>query len=285
MSGTRWPAPAKINLFLHVTGRRENGYHNLQTAFQFLDVRDQLDFRFRDDEQIIRHGNYLGVDNGDDLVVRAAHLLRAHCQADFGVDIHVDKHLPMGGGLGGGSSNAATTLVALNALLGLDLPVEEVAALGLQLGADVPVFVHGHAAFAEGVGEVLTPITPAEKWYLVVVPEQHVSTAEIFNDRDLTRNTTAITIRDFLTGVGHNDCEEVVCRRYPEIAGIMDWLATRYNARMTGTGACVYASFDYGEQAREAAKSLPAAWRHFIARGLNYSPLQQRLARETESGN
>ena len=277
MSQSSWPAPAKINLFLHVTGRRPDGYHDLQTAFQFLDAADQLDFEIREDDRILRRGNYEGVDNEDDLVVRAARLLREHSKQEFGVTITVDKHLPMGGGLGGGSSNAAITLVALNALLGLGFSQVELAQLGLQLGADVPVFVHGHAAWAEGVGELLTPITPPEKWYLVVVPAVHVSTAEIFNHGDLTRNTAAITIRDFLGGAGRNDCENVVTGLYPEIAEIIDWLTKRYNARMTGTGACVYASFDYGEEAGEAATTLPENWRSFVARGLNYSPLQARL--------
>ena len=281
MSQSSWPAPAKINLFLHVTGRRANGYHDLQTAFQFLDAADQLDFEIREDDQILRQGNYQGVANEDDLVVRAARLLRQHCDRDFGVNISVDKHLPMGGGLGGGSSNAATTLVALNALLELGLSQERLAQLGLQLGADVPIFVHGHAAWAEGVGELLTPITPPEKWYLVVVPDIHVSTAEIFNHSDLTRNTATITIRDFLGGAGQNDCEKVVTGLYPEIAEIIDWLTKRYNARMTGTGACVYASFDYGEEAGEAATTLPEKWRSFVARGLNYSPLQARLEKHS----
>ena len=280
MSQASWPAPAKLNLFLHVLGRREDGYHELQTAFQFLEFSDELDFALRDDNEIVRYADYDNVPAQSDLVVCAANMLRELTNTPFGVDIHVDKRLPMGGGLGGGSSNAATTLVALNSIIGLNLSVDELADIGLKLGADVPVFVRCHAAWAEGVGELLTPISPREDWYMVVVPDCQVETAEIFDSADLTRNTPAITIRDFLAGAGHNDFEKVVRLRYPEIAEVLDWLDKRYETRMTGTGACVFARFSTQEQANEAARNLPESWQNIVAQGLNSSPLTQRLGLE-----
>ncbi len=280
MSQASWPAPAKLNLFLHVLGRREDGYHELQTAFQFLDFCDELEFSLRNDNEIVRYANYDNVPAQSDLVVRAACMLRERTNTPFGVDIRVDKRLPMGGGLGGGSSNAATTLVALNSIIGLNLSVDELADIGLKLGADVPVFVRCHAAWAEGVGELLTPISPREDWYMVVVPDCQVETAEIFDSADLTRNTPAITIRDFLAGAGHNDFEKVVRLRYPEIAEVLDWLDKRYETRMTGTGACVFARFTTQEQANEAARNLPESWQSIVAQGLNSSPLAQRLGLE-----
>ena len=280
MSQASWPAPAKLNLFLHVLGRREDGYHELQTAFQFLEFSDELDFALRDDNEIVRYADYDNVPAQSDLVVCAANMLRELTNTPFGVDIHVDKRLPMGGGLGGGSSNAATTLVALNSIIGLNLSVDELADIGLKLGADVPVFVRCHAAWAEGVGELLTPISPREDWYMVVVPDCQVETAEIFDSADLTRNTPAITIRDFLAGAGHNDFEKVVRLRYPEIAEVLDWLDRRYETRMTGTGACVFARFTTQEQANEAARNLPESWQRIVAQGLNSSPLAQRLGLE-----
>ncbi|NKB36219.1 MAG: 4-(cytidine 5'-diphospho)-2-C-methyl-D-erythritol kinase [Gammaproteobacteria bacterium] len=275
-----WPAPAKLNLFLHITGRRADGYHELQTAFQFLDYSDALQFRPRSDKKITRQANYENVAEEADIIIRAASLLREHSKIPFGVDIHINKRLPMGGGLGGGSSNAATTLVALNCIFELGLKQNELSDLGLQLGADVPVFVGAQAAWAEGVGEQLTPISPAEDWFLVVVPDSPVSTAEIFGAADLTRNTAAITIRDFLAGAGHNDCENVVRQHYPEVREVLDWLSRKYETRMTGTGACVFARFDSEDKAGEAAKGLPQDWRHFVAQGLNRSPLAQRLEQE-----
>lgn len=280
MSQASWPAPAKLNLFLHVLGRRQDGYHELQTAFQFLDFSDELEFALRDDNEIVRYTNYDNVPAQSDLVVRAASMLQEHTNTPFGVDIRVNKRLPLGGGLGGGSSNAATTLVALNSIIGLNLSVDEVADIGLKLGADVPVFVRCHAAWAEGVGELLTPISPREDWYMVVVPDCQVETAEIFNSSDLTRNTPAITIRDFLAGAGHNDCENVVRLRYPEIAEVLDWTGQRYETKMTGTGACVFARFATQEGANEAAGNLPLSWQSFVARGLNSSPLAERLGLE-----
>ncbi len=280
MNEELWPAPAKINLFLHIVGRRDDGYHLLQTAFQFLDIADQLEFRLRDDGIVSRQASYDNVPEDDDLMVRAAKILQEHSKLPFGVDIRINKLLPMGGGLGGGSSDAATTLVALNSLLELDFSVDKLAQLGLSLGADVPVFVRCHAAWAEGVGEKLTDIEPRQDWYLVVVPPCQVATAEIFASADLTRNTPAITIRDFLAGAGQNDCEKVVRQHYPEVDEVFEIMARRYMTRMTGTGACIYASFTSKRLAENAAKSLPDSWQCFVTQGLNRSPLADRLSRE-----
>jgi len=275
-----WPAPAKLNLFLHVLGRREDGYHELQTAFQFLDICDELEFTRRADDEIVLVTDYDGVPAEQDLVLRAARMLRARAGAAPGVEIRVNKCLPLGGGLGGGSSDAATTLMALNRFWALELSLEELAGMGLRLGADVPVFVRGEAAWAEGVGEKLRPIRPPEDWYLVVVPRCRVVTADVFQATDLTRNTPAITIRDFLAGAGRNDCEKVVRQRYPAVAEALDWLGQRHGARLTGTGACVFSRFDSRARAAEAAAALPASWQHFLARGRNRSPLAERLAME-----
>ena len=268
-----WPAPAKLNLFLHITGRRDDGYHELQTVFQFLDHADRLYFGQREDGAIRRIGGPAGVAAADDLCVRAAGLLQAHAGITQGVDIYNEKILPAGGGLGGGSSDAATTLWALNRLWGLGLDTGELAGLGLQLGADVPVFLHGRASWAEGVGEILTPVSLPEPWFLVLNPSVSVSTAAVFSDAELTRDTPRMTIRDFLSGNGRNDCEAVVRRRYPEVAAALDWLNSYSPARMTGTGACVFAAFDAETDARATAARVPQEWTAFVARGLNRSPL------------
>jgi 4-diphosphocytidyl-2-C-methyl-D-erythritol kinase len=275
-----WPAPAKINLFLHILGRRDDGYHNLQTAFQFIDYSDALHFDVNDSGKINLQSNYSNVVQNDDLIMRAASMLQEHVGTKSGVDIIIEKKLPMGGGLGGGSSNAATTLVALNHLWGLKLSQDQLASLGLRLGADVPVFVAGKAAWAEGVGEHLQPIEVPEKWYLVVNPGVQVPTAEIFNTADLTRDTPPITIRDFLAGMGHNDCEVVVRNQHPEVSQVIDWMRKYSSAMMTGTGACVFSGFAQKEQARQLYAELPAKWSGFIAKGVNESPLLDRLAEE-----
>jgi 4-diphosphocytidyl-2-C-methyl-D-erythritol kinase len=277
MNNYGWPAPAKLNLFLHITGRREDGYHLLQTVFQFLDYGDTLHFTTRNDGEVHRVNSLPGVNEADDLTVRAARLLRDVSDYPKGVDIEVDKQLPMGGGLGGGSSDAATTLVALNQLWQLGYTMEQLAELGLQLGADVPVFIHGHAAWAEGVGEHLTPIEPPEPWYLVLIPEVSVSTAEIFAAPELTRDTPAIKIRDFLAGHGSNVCQAVVAKRYPAVAESLEWLSQYGMATMTGTGACVFAVFESRQQAAVILATLPEKWRGFVAKGLNQSPLLERL--------
>jgi 4-diphosphocytidyl-2-C-methyl-D-erythritol kinase len=268
-----WPAPAKLNLFLHVLGRRADGYHRLQTVFQFLDFGDELSFERRQDQQLLRVEGPADVPAEQDLVVRAAQALRAATGCTEGVAIRVRKRIPMGAGLGGGSSDAATTLVALNQLWGTDLSMEALAHLGLKLGADVPVFVRGVAAWAEGVGEELTPVTLPEPWYAVIAPDVHVPTAEIFSAPELVRDHHPIRFEDYLHGAGQNDCAPVTCTRYPAVAAALGWLSRAAPARMSGTGGAVFAAFAEERAARAALAGLPSAWRGFVARGLNQSPL------------
>jgi 4-diphosphocytidyl-2-C-methyl-D-erythritol kinase len=268
-----FPAPAKLNLFLHVVGRRPDGYHLLQTAFRFIDYGDELSIAVRADGDIRRITLLEGVPAELDLTVRAARALQRETGCRLGADIEIVKRLPMGGGLGGGSSDAATTLIALNRLWGAGLQRERLQQLALGLGADVPVFVFGRNAFAEGVGERLQALRLPPAWYLVLVPELAVSTAEIFSAAELTRNTNAITIAAFSVGQGHNDLEAVVCRRYPQVARHLEWLHRYGDARMTGSGACVFRAFGSEEQARRALQDLPADMRGFVARGLDRHPL------------
>jgi 4-diphosphocytidyl-2-C-methyl-D-erythritol kinase len=277
MNPVSWPAPAKINLFLHVIGRRSDGYHLLQTVFQFLDYGDALRFVRRDDGVIRLTRPLPGVAEAQDLTVRAAALLRRQADRSLGVDITVEKQLPMGAGLGGGSSDAATTLLVLNRLWNLNLPAERLAELAARLGADVPVFVHGRAAWAEGVGERLTPIDLPERWYVVVVPPCQVSTAEIFAAPELTRNAPPLTIPAFLSGAGGNACEAVVCRRYPEVGRALAWLNAHAPAKMSGTGAAVFAAFADRDRAQGVAAEVPTPWAAFVARSCNHSPLHERL--------
>ena len=274
---THWPAPAKLNLFLHITGRRADGYHLLQTVFQFVDFSDELHFTPRADGQIHRLSEVAGVPAEQDLVVRAARLLQQHTATSQGVDIELNKRLPMGGGLGGGSSDAATTLVALNRIWACGLDIEQLAGLGLQLGADVPVFIHGQAAWAEGVGEKLIPVELPEPWFVVLCPPVNVSTAKVFSDPQLIRDCPAITIRDFLAGVGGNVCEPLVRKGWPEVGAALRDLSHFAPARMTGTGACVFAAFEQEETARAAWQQLSGQWPGFVARGKNTSPLLQML--------
>ncbi|CAK0747937.1 4-(cytidine 5'-diphospho)-2-C-methyl-D-erythritol kinase [Gammaproteobacteria bacterium] len=269
-----WPAPAKLNLMLRITGRRSDGYHTLQTIFQFLDYGDTLHLRVREDGMVNRLTDLAGVAAEQDITVRAARLLQREAGTTLGIDIRLDKILPLGGGLGGGSSNAATVLVALNQQWGLNLSEDELAGLGLRLGADVPVFVRGRAAWGEGVGEQLTPIDLPEPWYLVVIPDCRVATGDIFSDPELTRDSLPITMRAFLAGDDRNDCERVVRYRYPAVAAALDWLGT--NARLTGTGACVYAPFTDAAAAEAVLERLPSEWHGFVARGRNRSPLTER---------
>lgn len=270
---TVWPAPAKLNLFLHITGRRADGYHELQTAFQFLDYGDSLEFEVTPSPELKLRDSIEGVSDDDNLILRAARLLQQHAGIDKGAVIAVTKRLPMGGGLGGGSSNAATTLVALNQIWQCGLKLPELAHLGLQLGADVPVFIVGEAAWAEGVGEQFTPISPAEPWFAVIKPDCHVSTAEIFSSVELTRDCEPITISRFLSGEGRNVCEDVVKKHYPAVAQALNWLAQYAAPRMTGTGACVFAEFDEQQQAQQVIQNLPSSWKGFVAKGINRSPL------------
>lgn len=270
-----WPAPAKLNLFLHITGRREDGYHLLQTVFQFLDFGDELVFTPREHGRIQRLTEIPGVPAEQDLVVRAAKLLKQQAGLDVGVDIEIDKRLPMGGGLGGGSSDAATALVALNRIWACGLTIEALAELGLQLGADVPVFIRGQAAWAEGVGEKLVPVDLPEPWYVVLIPPVNVSTAKVFSDPQLIRDCPAITIRDFLSGQGGNVCESLVRQGWPEVDAALSDLSEFALACMTGTGACVFAAFEREDEARSAWQQLSDKWSGFVARGKNTSPLRQ----------
>jgi 4-diphosphocytidyl-2-C-methyl-D-erythritol kinase len=282
MNSAPWPAPAKLNLFLHIVGRRPDGYHELQTCFQFVDLCDEIEIGVRADGRIRRVADMPGVPEDADLCVRAARLLQAAAGTRLGADIGVLKRIPMGGGLGGGSSDAATCLVALNELWQLRRPEDELAALGLKLGADVPVFVRGRAAWAEGVGERLTPLypplAPLEANYLILKPNIGVSTAEVFQDPELTRNSPPITIHGFLASGGQNDCLGVVRRRYPEVARALDWLSGFGSARLTGTGACVFLAVETMDRGREIMGKLPPGLDAFLARGLNDSPLLARLA-------
>ena len=273
MARTDWPAPAKLNLFLHVVGCRADGYHRLQTVFQFLDYGDTVTVEPRDDGAIRVHHRLDGLDPEQDLVVRAARRLKEATGHTGGADLTVTKRLPTGGGLGGGSSDAATTLVALNRLWGTGLDQAALAGIGLGLGADVPVFVHGRAAWAEEVGQALTPVELPEPWFLVVVPPVSVSTAAIFADPELNRDMAPITMEDFLAGRGGNALEAVVAAREPEVAEALEWLANFAPARMTGSGACVFAAFDQRREAEAVAARLPARWSGFVARGSNGSPL------------
>jgi 4-diphosphocytidyl-2-C-methyl-D-erythritol kinase len=277
-----WPAPAKLNLFLHIVGRRPDGYHELQTCFQFVDLCDEITVEVRGDGLIRRVVPLADVAEDADLCVRAARALQAAAACPLGADIGVLKRIPMGGGLGGGSSDAATCLVALNHLWKLHWSVDDLAALGLKLGADVPVFVRGRAAWAEGIGERLTPLfpplAPVEANYLILKPNIAVGTAGVFQDPELTRNSAPITIHGFLASGGRNDCLGVVRRRYPEVARALDWLSDFGPARLTGTGACVFLAVETMERGREILGKLPPAIEGFLARGLNDSPLLERLA-------
>lgn len=283
---TSWPAPAKLNLFLHITSQRPDGFHELQTVFQFLDYGDVLRFVPRADGQLCRVTEVPGVAAADDLIIRAAQLLQQETGCTQGVDIYIEKNLPMGGGLGGGSSDAATTLVALNQLWQLYLSEGRLAALGLQLGADVPVFVRGRAAWAEGVGEKLTPVTLPEPWFVVLVPSVHVSTGELFGDSELTRDARPIKIRDYLASLASggdergdvgNVFEPLVRRKYPEIdaalTDLQQFSVQGMPARLTGTGGCVFAAFADEAQARRAAEQLEGRWQTIVAAGCNRSPL------------
>ncbi len=279
------PAPAKLNLMLHITGRRADGYHELQTLFQFLDYGDELVLRPREDGQIRLLTELPGVDHDSNLIVRAARLLQRESGCALGADIQLTKRLPMGGGIGGGSSDAATTLLGLDHLWNTGLGEDRLAELGLSLGADVPVFVRGRAAFAEGVGERLQPVDLAEPWFLVIAPQVSVSTAEIFADPELTRNTPAITVRSLLAGGGHNDCQPVVEKRYPEVRNALSLLNKFVQARMTGTGACVFGSFPNEGEADKVRRQLPATLPSFVARGRNVSMLHRSLERMAQEAS
>lgn len=287
-----FPSPAKLNLFLHITGRREDGYHELQTLFQFLDYGDTVEISPNDSGKITLLTPIKGVKNQDNLIVKAAGALKSFAlneesfdsqkSINLGADIKINKILPMGGGLGGGSSNAATVILALNKLWNLDIPTDSLAEMGLTLGADVPVFIRGFAAFAEGVGEKLKPVQPPEHWYLVSKPDCHISTQQVFTDPDLIRNTPkifsdALDLSDVMQSY-HNDCETLVIKRYPEVANLLAWLIEYAPSQMTGTGACIFSRFDSEHEARQLQKTLPKGISSFVAKGLNQSNVFAALA-------
>jgi 4-diphosphocytidyl-2-C-methyl-D-erythritol kinase len=269
----RWPAPAKLNLMLHVLGRRADGYHLLQTVFQLIDLADTLTFAPRDDGAVRLAAPLPGVPEEADLTVRAARLLQAETGCAAGATIAVEKRIPLGGGLGGGSSDAATTLIALNELWGTGLARTELARLGLALGADVPFFLFGRNALGEGIGEVLTALVLPPAWYVVITPQVAVPTREIFNSAALTRNSKPLRITAFFAGLGRNDLEPVVRAKYPEVARAIDWLARRGTARMSGSGSSVFAVFEHEDEARTVAAKVPGEWRAWAVRGLDRHPL------------
>lgn len=276
---SEWPAPAKLNLFLHVTGRRHDGYHCLQTVFQLLDWGDRVRLRLRDDGGIHRIDPLPGVAPEDDLAVRAARALQAAAGASHGADIAIVKCIPLGGGLGGGSSDAATALVALNALWGCGLDQDALARIGLALGADVPVFVRGHSAWAEGIGERLTPLDLPERWYVVIDPGACVPTGSLFAAPELTRNAAHLTIPLFLSGaITANAFEPLVRKRFPVVAQALEWLGRHGDARLSGSGGCIFAVVGTREIACEVVAQCPPGMRGYIGRGVAESPLCGRLA-------
>jgi 4-diphosphocytidyl-2-C-methyl-D-erythritol kinase len=278
-----WPAPAKLNLFLHVVARRTDGYHDLQTVFQLIDLCDRIRIEATTDGAITRLAAPDGAapvtaDPAEDLAIRAACVLQEASGSAAGARIAVEKHIPVGGGLGGGSSDAATVLVALNVLWKLQFGDERLAQIGLALGADVPLFVRGHSAWGEGRGERLRAIRLPSRWFLVVHPRVAVSTREVFQTTELTRNSALITIPDFLASGGRNDCEAVVRARHPPVAAALDWLEQFAPARLTGTGSCIFASFESTAAAERVAALVPAEWTGYVARGLDVSPLRETLS-------
>lgn len=273
----KWPAPAKLNLMLRITGQRHDGYHLLQTVFQFIDLCDWITFHPVDDGVVRLKNPIIGVTESEELSVRAANLLKDETGCKQGVCIETEKNLPMGGGLGGGSSDAATTLVVLNKLWGLELPVRRLMELGVSLGADVPVFVFGYSSWGEGVGECLEKIDLDERWVVVIKPDCHVNTKEIFSAKELTRNSKSITIADFMTGQHQNDCLDVVCQRYQSVKNALSDLSEFSEARLTGTGACVFAQFDSENAALNAYNSLKEKWQIYLSKGINESPLVPKL--------
>lgn len=276
-------SPAKLNLFLHITGKRGDGYHNLQTLFQLLDYGDQIEFSENTSRNIEITPPIPGLPNEQNLIYQAAQILQQHSDCSLGAKIQLTKRLPMGGGLGGGSSNAATTLIGLNKLWQLNLPQKTLLDIGVKLGADVPVFLLGQTAWAEGIGEHLTPVEMPNHWYLVLAPNVHVSTAKVFAHQGLTRNTHPIKIRAFLEQGGKNDCQSVVEALYPEVKKARQWLAQFAEARLTGTGACLFAQFESKADALSVFEQIPAPWTGFVAKGINHSLLPAELKAELPS--
>lgn len=281
-TNTDWlslPAPAKLNLMLHILGRRADDYHELQTLFQFLELHDTLHLRSRSDGHVRLLDALPDVEHDRNLIVRAARLLQQHCGNSVGADIRICKRLPMGGGLGGGSSNAATTLLGLNHLWQCGLSLEQLARLGLQLGADVPVFVHGQAAFAEGVGEKLTFVELEEPWFVIARPHVEISTGKIFSDPGLTRDTPPCKVRTVLRQGGHNDCQPTVERHYPEVRQALEKLGKFAKAKLTGTGSCIFGVFPNQTEADKVAAQLSDTLECFVSKGCNQSALHQQLAK------
>ncbi|MDT8922718.1 4-(cytidine 5'-diphospho)-2-C-methyl-D-erythritol kinase [Pseudomonas taiwanensis] len=271
------PAPAKLNLWLHIIGRRPDGYHELETVFQFLEHGDELSFALRDDGQVRLHTEIDSVPHDSNLIVRAARKLQEQSGTHLGADIWLTKVLPMGGGIGGGSSDAATTLLALDHLWQLGWDEDRLASLGLSLGADVPVFVRGHAAFAQGVGEQLTPVDPEEPWYVVLVPQVSVSTVEIFSHPQLTRDSLPLKMRPVPEGNSRNDCQPVVEQSYPEVRNALNSLGKFTEARLTGTGSCVFGAFPSKAEADKVLALLSETQTGFVAKGSNVSMLHRKL--------
>lgn len=278
MSPLALVSPAKLNLFLHITGRREDGYHELQTLFQLLDYGDPMLFNLDSGDTITLSCNLSRLETENNLVLKAARLLQQHCRVRQGASIQLDKQLPMGGGVGGGSSNAATTLLALNQLWDCALSLQELADLGLSLGADIPVFIHGHSAWAEGLGEKLTPMALPERWYVVLTPPCHADTRQIFCHEQLTRDTPISTIPAFPVLGSQNDCEQVACLLHPEIREALNWLKQHCSeVSMSGTGASVFAAVDNEADAQVVLTQKPEDYAGFVARGINNSPVHRQL--------
>ena len=276
-AGSAWPAPAKLNLFLHVTGRRADGYHTLQTLFQLIDWGDEVRIEATAGSTIRRTGSNYAVPEHEDLVVRAAQLLQSETGCGLGADIAVTKHIPMGSGMGGGSSDAATVLVVLNRLWGCGLETKELAELGCSLGADIPVFIHGHTAMAEGIGDRLTPVSLGERHYVLVFPGVSIPTQEIFNDPGLRRNSEQVGLAAALAGEARNDCEGVVRERYPEMAHILDSLEQWGQPSMTGTGSAIFLRAEGREQAIHTARALKNLYNVRAVSGVDRSPLHRKL--------
>jgi len=276
-----FPSPAKLNLFLHIVGRRADGYHELETVFQFLEHGDSLSIKATSKNEVLLLTSMPGVKDEDNLIIKAAKLLQSATNTPLGAEIKINKVLPMGGGLGGGSSNAATVLVALNILWKTNFSYKKLAELGLTLGADVPIFIHGFAAFAQGVGEKLTPVAPKEHYYLVTKPPCSISTQAVFTAKDLTRNTAKLDLAKISIeqqiNQCHNDCQTLVIKRYPEVAKLLAWLVEYAPSQMTGTGACIFSCFDSEDEAKRIKALLPTSIESFVTKGVNQSPLHRAI--------
>ncbi len=270
-------SPAKINLFLHIIGQRSDGYHNLETIFQLLDFGDTLSFSERADKLITLTSNYNDIPRNENLIIKAAELLRRETGIIRGCNIRVNKVIPMGAGLGGGSSNSATTLLVLNSLWNCGLSLDKLSDLGQTLGADIPVFIKGNTSFAESTGEILSPLNLPKKWFLVITPSCSISTQEIFSHPQLTRNSSPIKIRALPSGQCRNDCQKVVINEYPEVRDVLDWAANFAEPLLTGTGSSVFCKFDNQEEARRVLIEVPKKWKGFVAKGINRSSVQQQV--------